>query len=127
MSTQAIADFILKANEDPDFITKIEGEKAEDRIASLVAAGEEQGFEFTPDECTEFLNTARTLGSGELSEEQLAAVAGGGDLTDDAKLLVGKVWAKITKAIYSTTGQDHDGASAGLPPDDAENAVAGVR
>jgi len=131
MSTQAIADFILKANEDPDFIAQIEGEKAEDRIASLVAAGHEQGFEFTADECTEFLNTAKALGSGELREEQLAQVAGGVSAKDFFRTTGGAVapfWSKIVDALKSdnTDGNTEDAADTATT-ETTDNAVAGVR
>jgi predicted ribosomally synthesized peptide with nif11-like leader len=77
MSTQAIADFILKANENPGFVEKLEGRTADERIASLVAVGAERGFEFTAAEVQKFLDAPLDV-QGELSEEQLALVAGGG-------------------------------------------------
>ena len=133
MSTQAIADFILKANEDPDFIAQIEGKKAEERIASLVAAGHERGYEFTADECSEFLETARAVGSGELNEEQLAQVAGGNSSKTFFRTASGAVaplWNKIVQALTDESGGDGDSGSTETSTgttEDTDNAVAGVR
>ena len=100
MSTQAVADFILKANDDPEFDAEFEGKTADERIASVVAAGHEQGFEFTAVECREFLETARELGTEELTEEQLEHVAGGGLVRNFFRTASGAV-APLQNAIFN--------------------------
>ncbi len=54
------------------------GEKSKDNkdeaIADLIALGKENGFEFEPDHWAELVQA----GAGELSESELAEVAGGG-------------------------------------------------
>jgi predicted ribosomally synthesized peptide with nif11-like leader len=77
MSTKAVADFILQASENPAMTWKFKGETAQQRIAEVVAAGREQGFDFTAAECRDFLYTARELGRQELLEEELEQVVGG--------------------------------------------------
>jgi len=74
MSEQAATEFLMKNAADPP---PIGGETTEERVAALVELGSIQGFDFTADECLTVLETARKYQAGELSEEQLEAVAGG--------------------------------------------------
>jgi len=76
MSTQAVTEFIAKNAKNPP---PISGESKEERLATLVELGNNQGFDFTAEECVSILEAARKHKEGELSDAQLEAVAGGAD------------------------------------------------
>jgi len=74
MSIQQAEAFIARVQEDPDFAERLAALKDDPTaVQALVAA---EGFDATPEEI--FSVFLETFGS-ELSEEQLAAVAGGFD------------------------------------------------
>jgi len=110
MTEKAVIQFLTRNVENR---THISGETSAERLDALVKLGKKQGFEFTADECTSVLETARKYQAGELSDEQLEAVAGGG------------VWDEIAGALYRAAewlvGESED-------EDDGSNwGVAGVR
>jgi len=93
MSAQQAEAFIARVQEDPDFAERLAALKDDTAaVQALVAA---EGFDATPEEIREaFLET---FGS-ELSEEQLAAIAGG--LSDnDTALIIGVVGALPAVAV----------------------------
>ena len=80
MSVQQAEAFIAQVQKDPDFADRLAALKDDPKaVQALVAA---EGFDATPEEIRDAFLEA--FGS-ELSEEQLAAIAGGGlnDLTED--------------------------------------------
>jgi len=81
MSAQQAEAFIARVQEDPDFAERLAALKDDPAaVQALVAA---EGFDATPEEIREaFLET---FGS-ELSEEQLAAIAGGLSQEDGATI-----------------------------------------
>ena len=72
MSVQQAEAFVARVQEDPDFADRLFALREDPAaVQALVAA---EGFDATPEEIREvFLETF----AGELSEEQLAAIAGG--------------------------------------------------
>jgi predicted ribosomally synthesized peptide with nif11-like leader len=87
MSTQAAKQFLDSAVGDPALENRVA--TAPDRqafVAAVVEAGREKGFTFTSDEVISVLNEQ---GAGELSDEQLANVAGG---LSTFRKFVGKAW-----------------------------------
>ena len=80
MSIQQAEAFVARVQEDPDFADRLTALKADPTaVHALVVA---EGFDATPEEIRDAFLEA--FGS-ELSEEQLAAIAGGGlnDLTEE--------------------------------------------
>ena len=93
MSAQQAEAFIARVQEDPDFAERLAALKDDPAaVQALVAA---EGFDATPEEIREaFLET---FGS-ELSEEQLAAIAGGLSY-DDTTIIIGVVGAVAPVAV----------------------------
>jgi predicted ribosomally synthesized peptide with nif11-like leader len=74
MSQQQAEAFIARVQEDPEFAERLTALKDDPAAAQALVVAE--GFDATPDEIREaFLETF----GAELSEEQLAAIAGGTD------------------------------------------------
>ena len=94
MSAQQAEAFIARVQEDPDFAERLAALKDDPAaVQALVAA---EGFDATPEEVREaFLET---FGS-ELSEEQLAAIAGGLSDDDTAYIIGGVVGALPAVAV----------------------------
>ncbi|AFY58615.1 bacteriocin propeptide, TIGR03798 family/class IIb bacteriocin, lactobin A/cerein 7B family [Rivularia sp. PCC 7116] len=80
MSTQTVNQFFEKVSEDPELQQKlvkaIESENDRQAVTDLAA---QEGFQFTSDELWEEIKNRQQaiIDSGELSEEELEAVAGG--------------------------------------------------
>jgi predicted ribosomally synthesized peptide with nif11-like leader len=75
MSMEALRSFLKKAGEDPGLQTKLDEAVADQAGPDrLLALGRENGFEFSGKEAVSFFYNAL---NNELSEEDLAAVAGG--------------------------------------------------
>ena len=77
MSVQQAEAFVARVQQDPDFADRLVALREDPAaVQALVAA---EGFDATPEEIREvFLETF----AGELSEEQLAAIAGGASGVD---------------------------------------------
>ncbi|GCL37704.1 protein of unknown function, nitrogen fixation [Sphaerospermopsis reniformis] len=76
MSKEAVEKLFMAASENPDLMAKLE---SADSYAEAVSIGAENGFNFTEEEAELFLaeyGLDKGL-NGELSEEDLEAVAGG--------------------------------------------------
>ena len=75
MSKEAVVAFLAQAKDDEALMTKVRNavEDSEDPTA-LIALGQENGFEFTAKEAVSFF---RDADNDDLSEDDLAAVAGG--------------------------------------------------
>lgn len=75
MSVAQAADFINLCNADDDVAKAVEA--APDRAARESLASS-KGFDFTPEEMSEALAAQAQSSNGELSDEALSGVAGGG-------------------------------------------------
>jgi predicted ribosomally synthesized peptide with nif11-like leader len=86
MSQQQAEAFIARVQEDPEFAERLASLKDDPAAAQALVVAE--GFDATPDEIREaFLETF----GAELSEEQLAAIAGGTDPYAIAGYVIGAV------------------------------------
>jgi len=94
MSQQQAEAFIARVQEDPEFAERLSALKGDPAAAHALVVAE--GFDATPEEIREAFLEAF---SAELSEEQLAAIAGGAS-GDDALLygLLGANMAVLTVA-----------------------------
>ena len=76
MGIESANAFIEKMNTDAEFAKKAMEQRGEEQIAAFLKA---EGYEFSKEEYEEEYEAGRqALGSCELSDEQLDAVAGGG-------------------------------------------------
>jgi predicted ribosomally synthesized peptide with nif11-like leader len=71
MLSKAVIAFIEKVNSDASLHGKVAGEPQMDVVVGIAR---ENGFQFTGEE---WVNTVKALYSGELSDEDLANIAGG--------------------------------------------------
>jgi predicted ribosomally synthesized peptide with nif11-like leader len=85
MSQQQADAFIARVQEDPEFAERLAALKDDPTAAHALVVAE--GFDATPDEIREAFLEAF---GAELSEEQLAAVAGG--VTTEEGIVYGLVW-----------------------------------
>lgn len=109
MTVQAVNQFLDKVAEDPKLqeeLTKIlETQGSNDRVAAT-QLGVKQGYQFTPDELWQEVQrrqsefTARQA-AGQLNDEELEAVAGGGGLGSDIAKATVKATGKITVTAVS--------------------------
>ena len=76
MSKEAFEQMFLAASEDPNLLQKLENAS---EYTEAVSIGAENGFNFTEEEAQAFLNEQGLMEveQGELSDEDLEAVAGG--------------------------------------------------
>ena len=88
MSIQQAEAFVARVQQDPDFAERLVALREDPAaVQALVAA---EGFDATPEEIRDvFLETF----AGELSEEQLAAIAGGQDFASTLLLVQGSILA----------------------------------
>ena len=78
MSTENVINFLVQAEENTDLKTKLEAVKTPDE---LLALAQKQGYEVSPEDFKTVKNMIKNS-DGELSEDELEAVAGGGIVRD---------------------------------------------
>lgn len=78
MSTENVINFLVQAEENTDLKTKLEAVKTPDE---LLALAQKQGYEVSPEDFKTVKNMIKNS-DGELSEDELEAVAGGGVIRD---------------------------------------------
>ncbi|HLY26153.1 MAG TPA: Nif11-like leader peptide family RiPP precursor [Aggregatilineales bacterium] len=71
MINKTVMSFINKVNEDPALHAKVTGQS---HLEVLLKTASENGFNFTADE---WMSTVQAIYSGELSDDDLANIAGG--------------------------------------------------
>jgi predicted ribosomally synthesized peptide with nif11-like leader len=79
MSAKAVTEFLAKMAEDPALRDEVFAavKEAEDRLAVTGKIARERGYEFEDEELKKILDVAQGTTPGELTEEELEAVAAG--------------------------------------------------
>jgi len=95
VSIQQAEAFIARVQEDPDFAERLAALKDDPTAVQALVVSE--GFDATPEEIREAFLEA--FGS-ELTEEQLAAIAGGNS-GDDSQYIVGEIFRGLENARSS--------------------------
>ena len=93
MSSQATREFLEKLAGDHALRDRLVAQAGsqDERMAALVEAGRQNGFEFAADDVRAALRTELSSVSGELDDQQLAQVTGGGWFRWANEWLVGPV------------------------------------
>jgi len=92
MSEKAAAEFVAIAATSPAIREKVRSEGksySDERFNQVVTVGAEQGFAFTAEELRSVMSAAEESKEGELTDEQLEAVAGG---LATYKHVLGYIW-----------------------------------
>lgn len=87
MSKMAAATFLKRLAEEPDLQRELKASATErgDAVTATLQLAEKQGYEFT---AVEFAQTMNLLAHGELSDQDLEVVSGGGSNASSSERLV---------------------------------------
>jgi predicted ribosomally synthesized peptide with nif11-like leader len=104
---QTVKNFFMKLGEDEELRGKLEAASKRQDLAECALLSREAGFDFSRADLEYMVNLAQAYQTGELSEEQLELVTGGGVTTIImVTLIVGSIISLIagTAACGATAG-----------------------